>query len=281
MSLTLEPGELRELLIGRRSLSAGRDDRHVLDTLLHYAHLDPAVAADLGLQFRTLLEDEDLRVVSAAIHYFLEQGAEDDGGALPELLAWRGAALVGQHSPWYPEDRDLRTLLADAITRRIDRGDPWRQVVRDEALAGQAGTVDPLFVEDRVWLLDRLREMVDRNPECLDDLLTRLGFQDRVVSARPPGELVTRFRAARDQDVADLVAGLMRGHADVPVAPLEAMARLWPGGIPRTILRLYELDADLRPLLARLAKVMDPSIVRSAVAALPEGPLRIAYLASL
>jgi len=156
------------ILRGEQTLDASPDDRHALDTLLSRWHLGEPWQSHLCREFAQLLMDPDPQLAGAAIHFFGERSSADDGGGLLAALRFHAAALEGVRSTWYPDERDLRTLLVLAIAQRMARGAPFRDAVRAEALLpGRGAAVATLLVaRDPQWFRQHAAEILSASPEA-------------------------------------------------------------------------------------------------------------------
>jgi ankyrin repeat protein len=160
---------IRDLLTGKTHIPSSRSSHHVFDDVLALKY-DPAKKERLTRGFRGLLIDDDPRVRAAAVHWYTS--APDDGVILRAWTEHR-ALFAGVKSPWFPDDRDLRALLASVLSRYSLTSTDARAAMRSEALIRGRGmsVVAGLVASDRRWLLDNVIAIVSASPDALPVLL--------------------------------------------------------------------------------------------------------------
>ncbi len=160
---------IRDLLTGKTHIPSSRSSHHVLDDILAFKR-DPAQKERLARGFRGLLIDDDPKVRAAAVHWYTS--APDDGAVLRAWTEHR-ALFAGVKSPWFPDERDLRALLASVLSRYSMTSPDARAAMRSEALIRGRGmsVVAGLVASDRRWLLDNVIAIVSASPDALPVLL--------------------------------------------------------------------------------------------------------------
>jgi hypothetical protein len=270
-----EPGArlswLRDVLLGHTSVDAAPDDRHALDTVFGYWHRGEPWRSQLSRDFAELLQDPDPRLCGAAVHFFVDHAAADDGGALLSARRFHAVALEGVRSPWYPDERDLRELLSVAIAHRLLRSPPHREAAREDLLVpGRAGSlVNQLFSRDPEWFRDHVAEILLANPGAAGVPLGYIAMAHRVA----PADGETHMR--------NLAGALSDAGYTFPEPFLDALARAHPEGLATLLATLHARGVDLRPLLRPLAARFPPEALRAAILGLPDGLEKMAYLALL
>ena len=177
---------LRDLLTGKTHIPSSRQSYHVLDDIRMLPDKER-----LATGFRGLLIDDDPKVRAAAVHHYTS--APDDGAV---LRAWNEhlPLFTGVKSPWYPDDRDLRGLLAAALSRYSMSNDGARNAMRQEALIRGRGmsVVAGLVASDRLWLLNNVVAVISNSPDALPVLLgsARMrGFDTEAILRRLIGQV--------------------------------------------------------------------------------------------
>jgi hypothetical protein len=258
---------VREVLLGRESIASGRDDRHVLDTLLGRWHLGEAERAQLSAQFAGLLADPDPRVLAAALHWFAEHIAAPDGGALARR-AEDAPALVGVPTPWFPGYRDLADVLINALSLRARTDTAARDAARALALLpGRASLAGSLLAHDTAWFLAALPTLLAGTP----DLVGMLAAQTA---------LAYRHSAESGEDRARAFARAAAPGSDAAVANvLSALTKTNGAALNPALAELIGVGRDLRGTLPQVRDAVGPVALRAALSTLPDSPEKFAYLA--
>jgi len=162
---------LERVLLGKKDYPTSRDDHHVLDALFR-AWKSGEETARLSAGFRGLLIHPNVRLRSAAVHFYVKFLVPDDGAV---HRAWQGhpGLYRGVRTEWYPEDTDLAGLLTSTLSRYSMDSTSARDLVRDQALRPEHGqeAVAGLLASDRDWLLDNIVAIVDGSPAALPVVL--------------------------------------------------------------------------------------------------------------
>ncbi len=181
---------VRDLLVGKTHIPSSRSSRNVLDDVLALRR-DPAKKERLTTAFRGLLIDDEVKVRAAAVHWYTS--APDDGAV---LRAWNEhlPLFTGVKSPWRPDERDLRGLLAAILSRYSIASNDARSQLRTEALIrGRAmSVVAGLVASDRRWLLENIVPVISGSPDALPVLLgtARMrGFDPEAILRRLIGKI--------------------------------------------------------------------------------------------
>jgi len=267
--LTLPP--IHEVLLGRATINASRDDRHPLDSLLARWRSGEPWRSHLTAGFASLIVHPDLDLAAAAIHFFCERPDADDGGGLLAARNYRLGELEGRRSPWYPDDGDLRDLLFVAIGHRVAKDTKYLEAARQELLVpGRGRAIVPLmFARDRSWFDSHAAEILGANPGA---------------ASAPLGFIAMSARWSESQGELHIVAltrALVGARYAFPPAFIDALAKEYPGSLPAFLRALNALDVDLRPLLPALRDRFGAESLRDALLTLPDELKRLAYLAAV
>lgn len=114
------------VLLGKKNYPTTRDDHHVLDALFR-AWRSGEEKTRLIKGFRGLLIHPNVRLRSAAVHFYVKFLVPDDGAV---HRAWQNhpGLYRGVRSEWFPEDTDLAGLLTSTLSRySISPATPWRE----------------------------------------------------------------------------------------------------------------------------------------------------------
>ncbi|MCO4745778.1 MAG: hypothetical protein KC912_13375 [Proteobacteria bacterium] len=171
---------VRDALTGNQAVDLHRGERHALDGLLRlYGQASESTQSQYENEFAALLTDDDERVRAGAVVFFAKTQRADAYQAL--LAAWSQLHLFdGVADVWYPDGRDLRDLLAGALSRRTlhnQRVDVL-DVMKVEALVPNRGqnVLSGLIPGDPDWVRANYIEVVRRSPDALAGLLMWLGM---------------------------------------------------------------------------------------------------------
>lgn len=158
---------LTRVLLGTKDYSTSRDDHHVLDALFR-AWKSGEERARLSTGFRGLLIHSNIKLRSAAVHFYVNFLVPDDGAV---QRAWKEhpGLYRGVHTEWYPEDTDLAGLLTSMSSRYSIDSTSARDLVREQALRPGHGqeAVAGLLASDRDWLLQNIVAIVGGSPTAL------------------------------------------------------------------------------------------------------------------
>jgi ankyrin repeat protein len=162
---------LSRVLLGKKDYPTTRDDHHVLDALLR-AWKSGDEQTRLSTGFRGLLTHSNVRLRSAAVHFYVKFLVPDDG-AVHRAWSEHPELYRGVRTEWYPEDADLAGLLTSTLSRYSIDSTSARDLVRDQALRPGHGqdAVAGLLASDRDWLLSNIVTIVDGSPEALPVVL--------------------------------------------------------------------------------------------------------------
>lgn len=178
------PSWVRDVLTGKADIDLGASDRHELDAVLARWYAGQGWKDRLTQEFRPLLTDSDVGLRSAAVLFFARTTASGEGELVDAFLGHL-SLYDGVRQDWYPDEPDLRALLASAIASRARDDASAQQVARQEALRPGMGqhVVMAVLMGDPAWLRAHLVDVVEGSPLALPIVLFWL--RSRGEDARP------------------------------------------------------------------------------------------------
>jgi ankyrin repeat protein len=231
---------LGRVLLGTESIPMSRDDRHVLDTVFQQWEAEKG-RDRLARGFRGLLTSENIKLRSAAVHFYVKYLVPDDG-AVQRAWSEHRDLYQGSRTSWYPETRDLAGLLSQALSRYSVGSESATGLVREQALTpgGATPVIAGLLASDRDWVLANIETLVANSPDCLPVLLgsARIRGLDpedimrRLLGRIPDDVLVAGIRSALPEwrEWLDAVVAQASAPEAVPVeeppSPLDEHRRL-------------------------------------------------------
>ena len=245
---------IRAILLGGESIRVESWQHHPLDAILDRWQDDPTSRPALEAGFRDLLAEPDRRLRGAALHFFAQRPAADDGGHLA-ALATNPSALAGVVSDWYPNDGDELDVLAVALGHRAGRDPATRDAARAVALLPGRGTTS-LAVTDAEWFRTNLPQLLQTD-RIRQGLVGRVAMQAKVQPAAGHAE----------------ARGLARSSAKAaPTVIVELVADLAssvPDGLDAALAGLLDGRPDAHAVMASLADRLGRPRLRAALEALP------------